>query len=153
MAAASPAVRHSSAQDVLGLMTLCFALWCVCGCNRVQEIKPTAEVDKLLNLQSGYDLAYNAVGRPLKDLEELKPYLNGIQDPQTELVSPNDGLPYVILYNVERRNFEKGVPVFAYEQQGKGGVRRVVTAMGIESMDETTFRSRVPQAAAVSGAK
>src|SRR6187402_2301451 len=130
MTAASPAVQHRFALRKRGLIALCLLIVSACGCNRVQEIKPTAEVDRLLNLQSGYDLAYNAVGRPLKDFEELKPYLNGIQDPQAELISPNDGLPYVILYNVERRNFEKGVPVFAYEQQGKGGVRRVVTAMG-----------------------
>lgn len=117
------------------------------ACNRVQEIKPTKEVEVLYKIQSAYDLAYNKVGRPLKDFEELKPFLADVSDPQTQLVSPNDGKPYVILYGIDRRNFDKGIPVLAYEQTGKDGVRRVLTAMGIDSMDEATFRNRVPQAA------
>ena len=122
-----------------------------CSCNQVQEFKPTAEVDRLLNLQSAYDLAYNATGKPLKDFTELQPHLRDVQDPAKDLVSPNDGLPYVIVYGVERRNFQNGVPVFAYEQQGKRGIRRVVTAMGIESMDDATFRARVPNATSPMG--
>jgi hypothetical protein len=121
-----------------------------CSCSQVQEIKPTAEVDLLQKLQSAYDLAYNQVGRPLKDFSELKPFLDGIDDPEKQLVSPNDGLPYVIVYGVDRQDFSKGVPVYAYEQKGRNGVRRVITAMSIESMDEATFQKNV---AAATGAK
>jgi hypothetical protein len=135
---------------MLGRLVLCALGLCplaIAGCNRVQKIEPTKEVEVLYKIQSAYDLAYNQMGRPLKNYDELKPFLSGVQDPQTELVSPNDSLPYVIVYGVDRRNFDKGIPILAYEQQGTGGVRRVLTAMGIDSMDEATFRSRVPQAA------
>lgn len=119
-----------------------------CSCNQVQEIETTAEVELLHKVQSAYELAYNQTGRPLKDFSELQPFLADIQDPNTQLVSPNDGLPYVIVYGVDRRDFSRGVPVYAYEQQGKDGIRRVLTAMSIESMDETTFKQHVPAAGA-----
>jgi hypothetical protein len=147
MFAVSPAAVQRSTYSWL-LIAVCCWPFAGCSCSSVQEIKSTPEVDRLLNLQSAYDLAYNATNRPLKDFEELRPHLRDVQDPNKDLVSPNDGLPYVIVYGVERRNFNNGVPIFAYEQQGKAGIRRVVTAMGIESMDEATFRSRVPNAPA-----
>lgn len=138
--------RGNRLPRLVALWLLCWPL-AGCSCNSVQEIKPTAEVELLHKIQSAYELAYNQTGRPLKDFSELQPFLGGISDPQTQLLSPNDGLPYVIQYGIDRRDFSRGTPVYAYEQQGKGGVRRVLTAMSIESMDEATFHKNVPTAA------
>jgi len=125
---------------------LLLALSAAAGCgSKVQQIAPTKEVELLYKVQSGYEMAYSQLGHPPKDFAELQPHLNGVATEQ-ELVSPNDKLPYVILYGVDTRQQTAGIPVVAYEQQGADGTRRVLTAMGIESMDEATFRTRVPSA-------
>jgi hypothetical protein len=134
--------------DCLRLMAFALLLGFIAssGCgSSVQQIPPTKEVELLYKVQSGYEIAYSKLGHPPKDFAELQPHLNGIATEQ-ELVSPNDKLPYVILYGVDTRQQSAGIPVVAYEQQGIEGTRRVLTAMGIESMDEATFRSRVPAA-------
>jgi len=115
------------------------------GCGSgVREISATPEIELLYKIQSAYELAYNKLGRPPQDFTELQPYLGDKHNLQADLVSPNDGLPYVIRYGVDSRNFEKGTPIVAYEQQGSRGTRRVLTAMTIESMDEATFQKQIP---------
>ncbi|WP_425616962.1 hypothetical protein NA78x_000627 [Anatilimnocola sp. NA78] len=132
--------RHWLATSLVAALVVLSLVGCSSG---VQEIAATPEVELLYKVQSGYELAYNKLGRPPKDFTELQPFL-GDNIAAVDLVSPNDGLPYVIRYGTDTRNFAKGTPVVAYEQQGKRGVRRVLTAMTIETMDEATFQKQVP---------
>lgn len=117
----------------------CSALVFAIGCGGVQEIPPAPEVEQLYQLQSAYNVACNELGRAPKDWEDLRPRMGGQADPP---LSPNDRLPYVILYGVHLGKGE-GDPLLAYEQQGKNGQRRVLTSMGIDAVDEARFRELI----------
>jgi hypothetical protein len=80
------------------------------------------EFQNLIFIAQAYiDAADGKLGRPPNNVDELKPFLEGMGDPNEILVSPNDGLPYVIVWGVK-----PGRSPIAYEQQGKDGQRIVV---------------------------
>jgi hypothetical protein len=91
--------------------------------------------------QAYIDAAEGKLGRPPKDVEELTPFLRDMGNPAEILVSPNDGLPYRILWGVK-----PGRSPIACEQQGKDGRRLVVDArlMPWTVSDEEFARLRLP---------
>jgi hypothetical protein len=89
------------------------------------SVDPPKGVQNLSRIATAYIDAEGRLGRPPKDVEELKPLLKDLGNPDEMLSSPNDGLPYTILWNVSVKNSRRN-PVLAYEQKGKDGKRLVV---------------------------
>jgi hypothetical protein len=73
---------------------------------------------------TGYVEAEARLGHPPKNAEELKPFLKIFGDPDEVLVSPNDGLPFVVRYGTKVGGVG-GFPIVAYEQKGQDGKRYV----------------------------
>jgi hypothetical protein len=79
------------------------------------------DTENLTSIRKAYMAATTRLGRPPKNLDELKPSLAAEGNVEELLISPNDGLPYVIIYGADPRKH-----VMAYEQKGADGVRMVV---------------------------
>jgi hypothetical protein len=124
--------------------TLLYLLACaaLAGCARAPL--PAVKQEDTANLSTiglAYNRATDKLGRPPKDLEELKPFLKELGDPEAILRSPHDGQPYVILFG---RNIRKAdvmpPPIIVYEQQGANGTRYVLTTMGVRPMSDEEFQ-------------
>ena len=113
------------------------------GCARKPVVVGSSkEFQNLIFIAQAYvDAVDGKLGRPPNDVEELKTYLEGMGNPDEVLVSPNDGLPYVIVWGVKPGRF----PI-AYEQKGKDGARVVVDRrlMPWRVTDEEFARLRFP---------
>jgi len=72
----------------------------------------------------------------------------GAKDADSLFISTRDKQPYVIIYSAAKGPAGPGgQPVVAYEQQGVRGKRYVASTLGaIEEVDETRFRTLVPDA-------
>jgi hypothetical protein len=90
----------------------------VSGCPGGQS-GPIKETDNITAIRKAYVAATKRLGHPPKNIEELKPSLEG--DAAELLISPNDGLPYVIVFGADPKKH-----VIAYEAKGVDGVRMVV---------------------------
>jgi hypothetical protein len=88
------------------------------GCGGGQS-GPIKETDNITAIRKAYVAATTRLGHPPKNIEELKPSLEGNAD--EVLISPNDGLPYVILFGADPKKH-----VIAFEAKGHDGVRMVV---------------------------
>ncbi|MBC7857116.1 MAG: hypothetical protein IAF94_27105 [Pirellulaceae bacterium] len=71
-----------------------------------------------------------------------------IKETDKLLISPRDHQPFVIYYGALSKNLGPGgAPVVAYEKDGSGGKRLVVSALGaVEAVDDAAFRKMVPDA-------
>jgi hypothetical protein len=103
-----------------------------CGERAPTQAGASQETEHLTAIRKAYVAATARLGRPPKDLEELKPSLAAEGNVADLLVSPNDGLPFVIVFGADHRKH-----VIAYEQKGVDGVRLVV--------DQTQLPRRVTQ--------
>lgn len=100
----------------------------IAGCAaKPVSIDPPKGIQNLSRIATAYIDAEGRLGRPPKDVEELKPLLKDLGNPDEMLSSPNDGLPYTILWNVSVKNSRRN-PILAYEQKGKDGKRLIVDA-------------------------
>ena len=87
--------------------------------------------------------------KAFKDFIKSKELLlqnQGIKDVDALFISERDKQPYVVLYAGETLgdNGPAGLPVVAYEKQGVGGKRFVVSTLGaVEEVDEKQFREWV----------
>jgi hypothetical protein len=106
-----------------GIVVLVFALagLAVGGCYGGSGPASSKDTENLTSIRKAYMAATNRLGRPPKNLEELKSSLSVEGNADELLVSPNDGLPYVIVFGADPRKY-----VIAYEQKGVDGVRMVV---------------------------
>lgn len=113
------------------------------GCSpKPVVIGSSKEFQNLIFIAQAYiDAAEGKLGRPPKNLDELKPFLEGMGNPSEILVSPNDSLPYAIVWDVK-----PGRSPLAYEQKGKDGQRIVVDSrlMPWRVSDEGFARLRFP---------
>jgi hypothetical protein len=99
------------------------------GCSaQPNVVGPPKEFYNLSYVAAAYETASSALGRSPKNLEELKPYLKTYGDPDQVMTSPNDGKPFVVVWNV--RVGGSGYPILAYEREGKDGMRQVVDTRG-----------------------
>ena len=117
-----------------------------CGSSGGSEEKLTPAEDRLVNIGQAYANARNNLGRPPKNLEEIRSYFEASPDDVTR--SPNDGEEFVILWgtdsNVPPQLQSSGI-VAAYEKNGTGGKRNVllfplrVIAMTDEELAKCSF--------------
>ena len=128
----------------LAALAGCLALT---GCPRPTSPGNPDESANLARIQVAYSQATRELKRPPANLAELRPRLQQFGDPDAILRSPRDGQPYGIVWKVDLRNVRpEAPPVLAYEQQGAGGKRYVLTALGILPMtDEEFARQALPR--------
>lgn len=122
-----------------------FLLACIAlaGCSSPHPVVKQEDAENLSKIGAAYDEATKQLGHPPQNPEELKPYLKQYDDPEAILRSPQDRLPYVILWGRDIRSISiesMPPPIIAYEQQGANGTRYVLTAMGIMPMTDEEFQ-------------
>jgi hypothetical protein len=133
-------------------MALCAVLMLattgLAGCSAKPVVMGSpAEKQNLLFIAQAYiDAAEGKLGRPPNNAEEFKSFLEEIgrinnRNADDILVSPNDGLPYVIVWGQAPGRY----PI-AYEQKGKEGKRLVIDSrlMPWSVTDEGFARLRLP---------
>jgi hypothetical protein len=103
--------------SVLALVAL---VWSGCG-EKGGSGGPAKDTENLTSIRKAYVAATKRLGHPPYNLQELKPSLADEGDADQLLISPNDGLPYVIVFGADYRKH-----VIAYEQKGADGLRMVV---------------------------
>jgi hypothetical protein len=91
------------------------------GCGKSGDTGPVKDTEHLTAIRKAYLAATKRLGHRPKNLEELKPSLAAEGNPDELLVSPNDNLPYVIVFGADPRKH-----VIAYEQKGANGLRMAV---------------------------
>jgi len=94
---------------------------CSGGCGGSGVSGSAKDTENLAAIYKAYVAATDRLGHPPKNLEELKPSLAAEGSADQLLVSPNDGLPYIIVYGADYHKH-----VIAYEQKGVNGVRMAV---------------------------
>ena len=73
-------------------------------------------------------------------LEEIKPHLATLGDPEVLLVSPRDGQPYVIVWNIDVENAPTDPPtIYAFEKVGAEGKRYVLSTLDIAPVNDAEF--------------
>jgi hypothetical protein len=99
------------------------------------------EFQNLIFIGQAYIDAAEGKQGPPKHVDDLTPFLKPLGNPDEVLVSPNDGLPYAIVWGVKPGRY----PI-AYEQKGKEGKRIFVDArlMPWWVTDEQFARMRFP---------
>lgn len=105
-------------------------LGCSSGPQNAYVVKLTKSEENLKFIAMAYTDATDEKSKPPKDAEELKPFLKTFGDPAELLVSPNDKLPYVVVWGARPTGgpteYKGMFPILAYEAKGSGG-RRAVT--------------------------
>jgi len=141
-----PPVRAAlSALRWSGLVAVAFAF----GCGPPTPDKPAANsYENLGAINAAYMNATKKLGRPPAKLAELEPFLQGGEQ---VLISPVDGEPYEIVWNVDiQRMRERNTPpIVAYEKTGKDGKRFVLNGHLILPLTDDEFQ----KAKAVAGVK
>jgi hypothetical protein len=114
-------------------MGLWAALALGCGSSKPVVVDSVASQKNLQRIAGAYAMFAAKQGRPPKDLNDLKPQLEGGPDKLVAsevLRSPDDGEEYVIIYGVSVIELaQKGINpnvVIAYEKNGSGGKRWVL---------------------------
>ena len=128
------------------VLMLLGAGWAGCSPKPVIVGSPTESQNLIFIAQAYIDATGGTLGRPPKNLEELKPFLEDIgkvnkRSVDDILVSPNDGLPYAIVWGQP-----PGRSPIAYEQKGKDGKRKVINAqlMPWDVTEEGFSRLKLP---------
>lgn len=132
-------MRSISSTLFLGVVgCLCFAIGCGSG------TPPQTEAEPLSYVLTAYLEATHTLTRPPQDETELRKFL---AEGEQKLISPRDGLPYVIRWGVSVHdpNLDPAnPPIIAYEQQGKNGVRQAINVMGMTELTDEQF-ANLPQ--------
>ncbi len=79
--------------------------------------------------------ATHDLGRPPRDLDELRPFLREHGHPDRLLVSPTDGQPYVVHWGTDVRSAAYNT-VLAYERSGAAGKRFVLTPTAVVQLTD-----------------
>jgi hypothetical protein len=95
------------------------------GCSaKVNNVEPPKEWFNIIYVGTAFSEAETKLGHAPKNVDELKPYLKKFGDPDQLLISPNDGLPFVVRYGLVNKG--TGYPIIAYEQKGKDGKHQII---------------------------
>jgi hypothetical protein len=86
-----------------------------------------------------YARAQQQLGRPPKNVDELKPYAKDSGDLGQILVSANDGQPFVIAWGASVVGAANQETVIAYERTGANGFRHVLTPTGTQMLTAEEF--------------
>ena len=94
-------------------------------------------LDRLAILGEAYLQATQKLDRGPKGLDELKPHVAPPHQLDDLLISPHDGKPYVLVWNIDPRQppLPETPPLIAYEQAGSNGRYDILTTMGIVRID------------------
>jgi len=95
------------------------------GCSpKVNSVQPPKEWFNIIYVATAYSEAESRLGHAPKNVEEIKPFLQKFGNPDELLVSPNDGLPFVVNWGNASKG--SGYSIVAYEQKGKDGKRQII---------------------------
>lgn len=132
--------RFLSTTPLATFLALAVALASLAGCGDAPRVqKGTGE--KLEQFSAAYRAATEKLRRPPANAEELKPFLGNGQSLESVLNSPNDNQPHVVIWGADvRAGMELKPLVIAYEKEGSGGNRFVMTAMGVFLMGPEDFK-------------
>lgn len=149
-------MRHLALKSFLGVgLCLATVVFCVlpsgCGGSRRESQEREESNLKPLGLLYGQFIGQHR-GQPPASEEEFKGFIRsagtkqlagfGVTDLESLFISPRDQKPYVVLYG---RAPVGTARVVAYEQEGKGGMRFIVTDLGrVQEVDEARFAELVP---------
>jgi hypothetical protein len=124
----------------VSLLAAVVVLAAITGCGDAPRVqKGTGE--KLEQFSAVYRAATEKLRRPPASADELKPYLSPGQSLDALLTSPNDNQPHVVIWGADvRAGMELKPLVIAYEKEGSGGNRFVMTAMGVFLMGPEDFK-------------
>jgi hypothetical protein len=132
----------------LALGLLCS--WAVlAGCSSSSPVTVQTPLDptqeKLIKIKLAYSHFLGEKGAPPRSAEDLRPLLaSGADNPDEILRSSRDAQPFVICWGVDinaKLPWAKTTPVLAYEKEGVGGSRWVLTtARSVGLMSEQEFR-------------
>lgn len=134
----------------IGLLVLA----AIAGCSSTVTPPPSpAAAENLRKIALAYNNAVGKNKKPPQNLEQLKPFLKDMGNPEEILRSPGDGQPYVIIWGVTSfSQLNPSVPmgdpvVIAYERNGVDGRRFVATTMGnvVEMSDEEFAKANFPR--------
>ena len=144
-------VRRSLRPIAIGLACLV-----VLGCGGSQwksQRREQSNLKKLALVYGRFEAQHR--GRPPASEAEFKDFVHslrsadlaalGVTDPDTLFISPRDGKPYTVVYGRARGPADPvGIPLIAYEQDGKAGKRMVVSLRGdVEEVDRAHFGQNV----------
>jgi hypothetical protein len=103
------------------------------GCGRTGPAIDKPAIERLSLLGEAYLQATQKHNRGPKNSDELKACVAPPHQLEELLVSPHDGKPYVIVWNIDPRQppATEIPPLIAYEQEGRGGQHDALTTMGI----------------------
>lgn len=136
---------HSLPARLAGLSLAVIAFSAGCSRNPVKSPMSAGEAN-LNTIANAYTDTVQRNGRGPANQEQLKKGLEQITaviggSPDDILVSPNDGEPYVIIYNINLRS--GGTPILAYEKKGNGAKRWIVDLRKVaRHMTEEEFRGQ-----------
>jgi hypothetical protein len=106
------------------------------GCGSGPKVVPLSDSEKnLTNIALAYLEAHSRLGRGPKDVEELKPFLQELGNPEQLLTSPRDGEQYVVVWGADPTRggptpYRQMWPIIAYERKGSGGKRAITDIRG-----------------------
>jgi len=104
----------------------------------VPDEEPVGE--RLHKIGLALNEAATRLGRPPMDLSEVRPFLAEHGDPDHLLVSPRDGQPFRVFWDVDVRSVAYDT-VLAHEQVGSGGTRFVLTATAVVQLTDAELNA------------
>ena len=125
---------RSSVLLALGLLSLA-------GCGPRVIVRETSDHggDYLVTLNRIYMAAQRNLGRPPRNVDDLRAAAKEFGDLDHLLISPNDGQPYAIVWGVDLGNAPNPTMVVAHEKVGASGVRYVMTPTGVRKLTDQEF--------------
>ena len=118
------------------LFLCCLAIPLTMSCTSHKEVgsplapdEVTPEAEAILHVGQAYRDAYAALKKPPASTKDLKPYLTKFGDPDKALISPSDGQPYEITWEVVPGHPPRSMkvsPFLVSEKSGKNGKRYVL---------------------------
>src|SRR5207247_3067413 len=115
-----PTLRRSARTSLLPALRL--PSHARCGTRVIVRETSDHVGDNLVTLNRIYMAAQRNLGRPARNVEDLRAAAKEYGDLDHLLISPNDGQPYAIVWGVDLGNAPNPTMVVAHEKVGAGGV-------------------------------
>ena len=128
--------KHAGRRVTLRSWPMLLGLAGCIGCSTGPHVvRLTRSEENLKHIAMAFTDAYEQNGdRAPKNVEELTPFLKPFGNPEEMLVSPNDRLPYVIVWGARPTggptDYKGMFPILAYEAKGAGSQRAVTDIRG-----------------------
>jgi hypothetical protein len=110
------------------MLSACVGLGAILGCGGATQMAKPPDQSYLRGIVRTYATAANNLGRPPRDIEEIKSLYAAVDPDSSKYVrSPRDGEEFVVVWGLDLDSASADA-VVAYERKGTGGKRMVVTA-------------------------